>query len=71
MGCPSLLTIITLLVLDDKLNLEGLLKECVGVDLLLDGQLEFYSPGVRLSPYKVSVDQFDAFEAFNIFETQG
>ena len=36
---PSCLTVITLLILDDKLDLEGLLEKSLGVHFFLNGEL--------------------------------
>ena len=66
----GLLTVVALLIYDHKFHLECLLEKCVGVHLFLDGQLDLYSPGVRLCPDEGGVHEFDSLEAPDVLETQ-
>ena len=67
---PSLLAIFTLLVLNNELHLECLLKQCLSVDLLLDSQFDFDSARMGLSPNETCIDKFDSFKTLHILEAQ-
>jgi hypothetical protein len=55
MGSPSLLTIITLRILNNKFYTECLLQHRVVLDLLLNCELELNPATVRLRPNKLGV----------------
>ena len=52
----SLLTVVTLQILDQKLDLERLLEKRIDLHFFLNGQLDFDSARVRLSPDKRRVE---------------
>mmetsp|Transcript_13990 Transcript_13990/g.17713 ORF Transcript_13990/g.17713 Transcript_13990/m.17713 type:complete len:292 (-) Transcript_13990:31-906(-) len=66
----GLLTVITLQVLNDELNLEGLLEERVCLHLFLHSQFDFNTTRVRLCPDEGRVEQFDSFETLDVLEAK-
>ena len=71
MGRVGLLTVFTLEVGNDEFDLESLLKHGVRLDLLLNGQLDLNSAGMRFGPDKGRVEKLHRFHTFNVFEADG
>ena len=67
-GCPSLLTVIALLVLHNKLYSESLLKHGIILNFLLNHHFHFHSSAVRFRPNKGGVDNFHFVKSFHVFE---
>jgi|LauGreDrversion4_2_1035121.scaffolds.fasta_scaffold1133247_2 hypothetical protein len=63
---PSLLTIITLLVLNYKFHSESLLKHSVVLNFLLNNKLHFHASTVRFCPNKSSIDNFNFIESLHV-----
>lgn len=68
-GRPSLLAIVTLLILNNEFHAKSLLQISVILDFLLNSNFHFYSHAVRLSPNKLSIYDFYFVESFHVFET--
>ena len=56
----GLLTVNALLISNNVFDNEALLQQSTIEDLLLDGQLDLDSLGVRLGPYKACIHKLDA-----------
>ena len=67
-GSPSLLTVIALLVLHNKLNSEGLLKHGIILNFLLNHHFHFHSSTMWLRPNKGGVDYLNFVKSFHVFE---
>ena len=63
--------VITLHVDLSELSDEGLLHLQLVVQLLLDGEFDLNSLGVRLGPNKAGIDDASAVETFDLLEEQG
>ena len=59
MGSPSLLTVVTLMVLDHEFNTKCLLQEGSHLHLLLHGKFEFDSSAMSLSVNELGVQKFN------------
>ena len=70
MRCVGDFAVIALLVLDNELDLEGLLQHCVAVNLFLDSEFDLYPSRMRLCPDERRVEQFNKFKALNVFQAQ-
>jgi hypothetical protein len=59
MGSPTLLTVVALGILNNKLNSKGLLQDGADLNFLLHGKFKLDSSAMRLSVNKFCVQKFD------------